>query len=184
MRAKQARDERDNPMTKTIETTKDTAQAINWVNKTVSKDDARPVLETVNTNGHLLSADGHRLHAANVKLDLEPGLYTYKTVGTTVIATESELTPSNYPNTDVIIPKGIRYVEIAINPKYLADALSGMDNMARIFIQVKEDETQSVIHVTQPIQVFGHTKDDTELYALVMPMHDTNHELGWQPLSK
>jgi hypothetical protein len=168
MRAKKTRDERDNPMN-TIRTSKASASIVKWLLKAKSKDETRPPLSCVSINGKLETCDGTRLHSAVriLKDEIEDGLYNVTVTGDLVI---TEPVNETFPDTSKLgFAKPT--IRLSINPKYLVDALSGFDGMVSIYIcadKLTEDKT-----VTAPIQITGHSADDTALCAVIMPMYNS-----------
>ena len=151
-----------------IKGTKQDSEAIRWLQKGASKDKARPVLNGIHVaNGYTWSADGFRLHAIRTPrclTDAEGEIVTGKVNAGEFIA-ELDTIVGTYPDTSQLLPIEAPEFEIAIDPKYLREALAGMDGPVRLRFYGS----------TKPMEVLG-AKGDSYRYALVMPMHLENSE--------
>jgi len=150
-------------------------QHLNWLKKAVNKDEARPALQAISVSDKLESADGFKILRLNYQLTNQQG----EVIEGLFLPRGDTLEPDTregiiYPDLDQIIPitpvmthnnpKGETNTEacfcINVNAKFLADTLSGLSGMVT-FVFTGD---------THPFEIFGHTKDYVEAYALVMPM--------------
>lgn len=162
------------------------SKAVRWVSKAMSKDPSRPVLQNFGVNGVVAAADGFRLHMTpnevnpdeyppvpalpegTYRLDAMPVVKAGEIVG--VNKTEDG---GPYPDVFVLIPRREPAFTICVNPKYLADALSGMTEMVKL----------TFFDSTSPVLVQGTIEgkhDELPALAVIMPMHD-NGKLWWLP---
>jgi len=152
---------------------------IRWVQKAAAKDETRPVITGINVaDGTITGVDGFRMHAAKTPECLQDttGIVRGKVPSGNFVAELTEV-EGKFPNMDQVMPKGPVQFAIAVNAKYLKEALAGMD-----------PERPTILRFFTPrgaFEVFGHDKAENELYALVMPMHLEHRDLtlgGWRPV--
>ena len=163
----------------TIRITKHSSKVLKWIQSAISKDKNRPALQGINKNEDFASADGWRVHMASGLDGFPEGLYEYGKIPAEGIIEEPELIEGSFPDILQIIPRKEPVFEIAVNPKFLIDALKGLllrDSM--VILRFYADN--------EPIEVLGNieTKDEsTPGYALVMPidLNTAKQDITWKP---
>lgn len=155
-----------------------------WLLKAASTDDARPVLEDIHVNDNsIVATDGWRMHWVDKEGVSAFAEVSDKTMNLGKIrAGENLIEPEehddfNYPDCKSLIPTREPVFEVAINPKFLVDALQGLDTavVLRFF------------GTTGPFEVMGKIAskdaDDTNVYALIMPMdlELVKKDYNWNP---
>ena len=168
-------------MISTIRGTKEEATGLRWLQKAQSKKGDRPVLEAFHRlDGLTVTADGFRLHiipTPNCLVELpntnsdQQANYTGK-IPTGAFVTDLEGLDSHYPNVEALIPNGQPTHEFAINPKYLREALEGLDETA--IVKLYADSNCITVQGTC----------DQERYALIMRQHYSNGIRTWEPKFK
>ena len=152
-----------------IKLTKQESAIMRWVQRAKSKDRTRPILTGVNVNGSVVACDGFRLHAVKTsEFTLLPALsgniLDLSNVKAGEGMVELSVIPGSYPEYNQILPAGIPAFEIAVNPKLLIDALTGLGNIAVLKFYGSD----------KPMEVYGKIEanhgDDTRTYSLIMPM--------------
>ncbi len=150
---------------------------IRWVQKARSKDCMRPVLKGMLVrDGNILACDGFRIHAAPTPSALGDcdGVYQGKVSAGDFIAELEEICEATpYPDYAVIMPDGEPEFQINVDPKFLAEALSGFDSNVLLRFFGK----------TRPMEVSGESKDGQRLYVILMPLHGREKENNevWRP---
>lgn len=147
---------------------------IRWVQKAQSKDSARQVLTGMLVkNGNIVACDGYRIHATPTPSPLvdTDGVYQGKVPAGDFIAELDEILDVTYPDYAAIMPEGEPVFQINVDPKFLAEALSGFSKNVQLrFFGEK-----------QPMEVGGKNKDDKPCYVVLMPMHKLNDDKPWRP---
>ena len=149
--------------------------------------------------GAVLASDGFRIHVAtNINyeapegeegmpweykdhLDLEPGVYDpYARVEPRDHLNELWEGAGKYPQADAIVcypnPKVKPVINLAINPKFLREAVMNADPGQAVYIRIYQTEEQierGDISVTSPVEIISQDKnlEDVVRLAIVMPMH-------------
>ena len=172
------------------------AKKIQWILKALYKSDPsdRPVLQHVQVKGGILAAsDGHRVHGwvtpvwSALREQVPDGLYKIELVKHTAFFKPAVDASLQFPDLDAVCRNTgpiessrrkhtemvLTYVNLTVifsaNPKYLIDALSGMDN-GYALVQIG-----SMIRVAErntPEADSGHA------FAILMPMHVSGLEGG------
>lgn len=169
---------------------KESAKALAWLSRSLGRDDGRPALKAFHVQHRsVLTCDGWRLHAMPVESvyvqALEEIAHTVTDnqgvqmigkpqAGATVeIESDHE---ARLPDVGQIVRFGEAKIvaDFHINPKYLADALAGIEDCARVVVREGREG----------LEVFGKNKDGASVYALVMPMYHVpdRDQLEWSPL--
>ncbi len=153
-----------------IKGTKDESKMLRWLKRAASAKD-RPLLCGIRVdNSNVVAADGYRMHIAPTPACLEPcqGKLVNGKVPAGEFTVVVDATDGPYPDYMQILPKGSLEFAIAVNPKYLIDALKGMGEQAILCFYGPHD----------PMEVRGQDR-----YALIMPLHLENlADKGWRPL--
>ena len=164
----------------TIRIDKHNSKILKWLQSASSKDKDRPVLHGINKDKDLASADGWRVHIVEGEsIELPEGLRDYGKIPTEGIIEEPEIIEGSFPDILQILPRKEPVFEIAVNAKFLIDALKGLlsQESSVIFRFHSHDE---------PIEILGNieTKDEsTPGYALIMPMalDIVKQDVDWKP---
>jgi DNA polymerase III sliding clamp (beta) subunit (PCNA family) len=159
-----------------IKGTKEESALIRWVQKAQSKDSARPVLEGMLVeNGNILACDGFRIHAAPTPSALVDGKGVYQgkvPAGDFIAELEEICEATPYPDYAAIMPSGEPEFHIHVDPKFLVEALAGFDSTVELRFFGK----------TQPMELTGTFKDDTNLYVILMPKNGSKDDSKpWRP---
>lgn len=128
-----------------------------WLESAKTRDDDRPIFDrTEHKDGLSIAGDGHRFHVA------EDDLKEY-------VDWKSILRKVKP------ISKGIT---VAFNPKYLINALTGLDNVAVLHVSGRGDFIEISGTVSQ-----RYSPDKTKCYAIIAAMSDGRepHQL-WRPI--
>jgi hypothetical protein len=83
---------------------------------------------------------------------------------------ETEL-KGNFPDVKQIIPNKPAVLEIAFDPKFLAEACKGLEGTVKMTFYGKN----------LPAEIQGSTKSDVLTYALIMPKFIDDHFETWKP---
>jgi len=156
-----------------IELSHEQEKAIRYVDRARSTDKTHPVLQAVNSNGIMETADGHRYHAVNTQIDYE-GLLSYGKPGAVL---QAEPEAGTFPDIARIIPKEEPAMVIVLDSRFLRDALAGLEQYV----------TLRIYSPTKPMEVMGHAavkrgSDSPETYALIMPVHSSPEtQATWRP---
>jgi len=157
-----------------IEGTKDESKLLRWVQNAQSEDEARPVLASMHvTEGYVMAGDGFRLHATPTPPCLGNALGKQikgKVPAGEFIAKVAEV-EGTYPDMFQVMPVGEAGFAIAVNAKYLREALQGIEG--RVILRFQSSKTA--------FEVFD---EHGERYALIMPAHlceDVLARRGWRP---
>jgi len=109
---------------------KEEAGIIQWLQLATSKDEARPVLMGIQVkNGKTASCDGFRLHLTNTNNTPTLERFKGKILQFLSKVTKNKLiegveVKGNYPEYEQIFPVGEPSAIVALNAKYLSDAIS------------------------------------------------------------
>ena len=158
-----------------VKVDKEENRALRWVLK-ASADKDRPALDGANVASEaIVASDGHRVHAAPLPAGLEPDQGTLHFGRVPASATELETEPVQFPFPDVatVVPRGEPRCRIAVDAKFLRQALEGCDGYTELHVRGKAD----------PIEVFGE-KDGGPRYALIMPMLTVKSRPRWHPFDQ
>lgn len=142
------------------------SKLLNWLRKSLSKDDARPTLQNIFVkNGQVFACDGMRIHAIPTPEPLKEHIGQLLTpVGksTSPDRLEAFVTVEDvtYPDVNQVYPIGQPVFKIGVNPKFLIDALSGFEGYVSLSFYGP--------HV--PILVKSTHSDNPDQNALVMPV--------------
>jgi len=158
-----------------IEGTKEESRLIRWLQKAQSDDAARPILTGLHvTEDYVIACDGFRLHATPTPLCLQ--LARDKQVKGKVpagdFAANMEEVEGTYPDIFQVMPNSEATFAVAVDPKYLREALQGVEGYA--VLRFRSPDT--------PIEVFDQYGKH---YAVIMPRHQhpANDPKvgGWRP---
>ncbi|KKL66495.1 hypothetical protein LCGC14_2144370 [marine sediment metagenome] len=161
-----------------IKGTKEESAVIRWVQKALSKDSERPVLGSLLVQKEsIVACDSHRLHAAQrpeALVDIDEGMYTGKVPAGQFIAELETEDNGTYPRYQDRVPNGEPVFEIALDPKYLIEALSYFQTPGIRFRFFGPDK---------PMEIIGKSKSDGSMYVLLMPrrLTDADHDSHWRP---
>jgi hypothetical protein len=157
---------------------KDESKILRWLQSacaSTNEKDSRPVLTGIRIfDGIVLGCDGFRIHAVP-RPDALEGDYEGSLVGKIPAGefiAKMEVIEGGYPNYEEIIPDDEPVFEIAVNAKFLRDALAGMESP--VLLRFWKN--------TNPMEIMGTGRDDQSRYALIMPMHvSTGRDRFWRP---
>lgn len=162
-----------------IEGSKKESKALRWTQKAsapLSEKKSRPVLTGIRIlDGIAVACDGFRLHAIqrpeSLENEFEATLVGKIPAGKFVA--KMEVVEGRYPDYEAVMPDSEPTFEIAVNAKYLRDALQGFDGA--VMLKFWAD--------TKPMEILGSDKNGTPRYALIMPMFiDKGRARGnWRP---
>ena len=115
-------------MNKIIVQDNDESKVVSWVQLACSKDEARPILTGISVeDGRMIGCDGFRVHETGTT----PTLERFKGKIVKLLSkvspnklVEVEEVEGKYPDIDMVYPKGNPKFRIAVDAKYLSDALS------------------------------------------------------------
>lgn len=158
------------------------SKLLQFVQSAIDKDGHREVLQCVHLNGEIVGCDGHRLHAiketGNAWFDHLEGIAHIDKLR----AGENYIEPifeesiqDKYPDYKAVLPVTDNGVLIGINPQFLMDICKYADKDSILYILIRGSD--------KPIEIKG-TCQDSDIYALVMPMHTGGIESWrqrWQP---
>ena len=153
--------------TKVIEGTKEEARLLKWLQKAQSKDISRPALTGLHVNeNHAVTCDSLRVHIIDKPdclQEIENETITLKVpTGGAFLARAEVMEDANYPDYQAVMPITQEFT-IAVNPKFLIDALSNMGSTCVLRFTDKYS----------PMEVVGKDKEKNTLYSIIMPMrHD------------
>lgn len=162
----------------TIKTSKANVNLFKWLMKARTKEDRPALLAISATDDRIEAVDGHRLHAIEriIKDELPNGVYDVNVTGDLVITKKMDVC---FPDTTKLGFKKST-VRLAINPKLLAEALTGFSEVAQIYIctdYLADEKT-----ISQPIKIVGNAADGTAICAVIMPIRNQEpFEIEWNP---
>lgn len=168
----------------TIKGTKEESQLMRWLAKAQAGED-RPILTTFHRrNGVVVSCDGFRLHAAPVPSCLqeapetnELGQVNYRgKIKAGDFEADLDEVEGTYPDVAQLMPKGEPVAEFAVNPKYLREALAGLDTMAMIRVYQVPDWSDETVN--GPITVHGVAN---KRFALIMTIYPHDPSGAYTP---
>ena len=140
-------------MNKIIIQDKDESKLVAWVQSACSKDDTRPTLTGISVqDNRMIGCDGHRLHMTPITSSLERFkgkiIKLLSKMGVNKLV-EVEEVEGKYPDIDVVFPTGEPSLRIAVDAKYLTEALSlvakDKDNFDRRVVLDFYSDTQPII---------------------------------------
>jgi DNA polymerase III sliding clamp (beta) subunit (PCNA family) len=142
------------------------SRLIRWLQKNASTDVSRPVLNGLHVNnGQTVACNGYRMIVVDTPeplKEIEGPMVVKGKIPAGDFAVEFEEIEGKYPDYNGIIPTKEAKAVISINPKLLREMLEGLD----------DTPTTIVLHEdTQPIEIFGKTRDERDAYMILMPMH-------------
>jgi DNA polymerase III sliding clamp (beta) subunit (PCNA family) len=156
-----------------VELDKARNKALRWILKAAAKDQDRPILTGVYSNGAQYACDGcdgYRLHVAQVPM--EEGTWRFDKVAAgaeLVKAEEVDVTGAvygRYPNVFQIIPDAGQdpEFEICVNATYLKDAIDAMrGKRGNGFVRLR------FFGKSSPLEVYGELADGVPGYAMIQP---------------
>lgn len=143
------------------------SRLIRWLQKIASSDPGRTMLNGLHIdNGQVIACDGYRMAVVDTPEALSNSFEGPVTVEGKIPAGEfavefSEI-EGDYPDRNGIFPKQDAKAVISINPRLMRELLEGLS----------EEPTTIVLYEdTQPIEIYGKTRDDRDAYMILMPMH-------------
>jgi len=146
-----------------VQITRDENGRLRWLQQATAKNDERPSLQCMHViNKAILSTDGWRMHCTRVP----SGLIDQEVVrieGRVLKKDcEIEVAPRDdqYPDVSGVIPTSEPVHEVYMDAKRLREALSGMEGGV----------TLRFYGEFRPVEVLGRSADETEAYALIMPL--------------
>lgn len=150
-------------------------EALAYVKIACSKDSARPALQVIHLdNGKTEATDGYRMHATNRVLPELPdntNIEIVKLNTSPAVSTLSTIDDVSFPKTEAIMPNKPVVLEIAFDPKFLADACKGLEGTVKMTFYDKN----------LPAEIQGSTKNDVLTYALIMPKFIDDTFETWKP---
>lgn len=146
--------------TQIVKASKADKKAFQFVKAATSKDDSRPVLQSILFNGGMVSADGWRLHYVDVNPTELEGMYIVPKVSD-IMEVEAEEC-GTFPDVSQIVPKDDPTFEIAINPAFLAESCKHFDKDSAVVMRFRTNNS--------PVELFGKV-DGIAAYALIMPLY-------------
>lgn len=157
--------------TRTIKPNKSELAALKYVHSARGRDQRHPALMGVNISPDLIEAsDGQRYSAVQAGVLGLEGLCTFEKPGQLMEVAREEV--ENFPRIGMIIPSSEPLVEVALDARFLRDALNGLDGEVLLRIHGAE----------QPVEVLGALKGKggARSYALIMPRRRKDFA-AWRP---
>ena len=157
---------------------------LRWLAKATSKEESRPVLQTIHVNnGTSVATDGYRLFATTTPVALaqdalvaESSMTRIESLpATSTIAQVSSVHEGRYPEYTAILPKRDPEFSISLDANLLREALEACRKDDKLVTLRFWDDTSA-------FEVLGKM-DGQPIYALIMPMRpdgDTRHT--WRPV--
>lgn len=155
---------------KILALTKAAKEGVAWLLKAVAKDKVRPVLARLfhqTKTSEAVAADGFRMHIVTPSplkgICRKSGMVLVEKLSPEFALVKNDKCEGTFPDYKQILPTRRPVFKFGVNPKYLIDALSGIDDMAVI----------SLYSPTAPFLVEGFIDKDKgyAAKAMVMPMY-------------